>query len=110
MGDLKASKGNWNICWVTENSIPVGYEITTQPHGSVRPIVRCTWTFSEGSQDSEELQANAHLLRSSRELYEALDKLIDFIDACDFRFATGVTVAQARAALSAARGETGEQS
>jgi hypothetical protein len=79
-GELKASGGNWNICWETYNGTRCRFSITTQPHGSCRPVANSGWRIDEGVENTEELQANAHLLRSARELYEALGSAAEYMN------------------------------
>ena len=105
MSDLKASGGTWNICWSTLNGVKIGFHLTTQPHGSTRPIVMSDWKFDEAEKNTEELQANAHLLRSARELYEALKEAREYIRNAPASYDGVKTLIQVDAALSVASGE-----
>ena len=106
MGELKASEGPYKLekdAWGSSVILSGDY-----------PIAK-TIRASEGCYQD----ANGHLLRSSRELYEALALCLDLIDDMS-RFAGVMSLEDygafnqapiiARAALSAARGETGQQS
>ncbi len=65
-------------------------------------------SIGDGGNDGpplEQAKANSFLIAEAPGLYEALERLVKFIDDCDFRFAQGDTVKTARIALAKARGE-----
>ena len=96
MGELKASEGPYKLekdAWGSSVILSGDY-----------PIAK-TIRASEGCYQD----ANGHLLRSSRELYEALDEILNYTGGADNALEDEYVMERAFAALSAARGETGEQ-
>jgi hypothetical protein len=105
MSEPVFTPGPWTACFTLENRIPLSFEITANPHGSVRPIVACTWDYSIGREETETLKANAYLIAAAPELYEALEGMCDAngeFHASKYSSEAGI---KARAALAKARGD-----
>lgn len=99
MGETKFTRGKW----VVDKSVPKkGYALINAPrwHGLAKVVVRM-----EGlSKNSEDGEANAHLIAAGPDLYEALSDLVGILEL-DTRSHVFDAVCSARAALARARGE-----
>lgn len=73
----KFTPGPWTACFSSYNKINNGFHITASPHGSVRPIVRCTWSLSDGEAETENLTANAHLIAAAPCMAEYIKRKAD---------------------------------
>lgn len=60
-----AAKGYWAACHMKHSEYGVvGFDITTQPEGSVNPLCRYEW--GRCKSDANELEANSHLFRDAK--------------------------------------------
>lgn len=109
MSDVKWTKGPW----IAFGSIPEEgvdcFWIKAQPHPAMRGFTKDIGTV-DGYQDDPERSANAHLIASAPELYEALKAIVNKTSrGLDLGMKVSDLwdeIIDAEAALAKARGET----
>lgn len=103
MNELKATPGDWFVC---PDPVTGGYRIsTTEIRGIGTSTQRDDHPLSAGGISWDEALTNAHLMAASKELYVALEGLLEaYDDGCQPDWAQPY-LQKAYAARAKARGE-----
>lgn len=100
MGEAKFTPGPWGLDAGFESSKPGDFDEYWQVHDGADAIACSANCYAENRE------ANAHLIAAAPELYEALDNIATATHNGFNIHENSVLIAEARAALAKARGET----